>query len=200
MPATLYSSTVLDKLQISDVNISSRGARSCSLITADNKLVALRLPKLRCPFGATSFDGPTATRRNLDMTDAPPELLSWLANLDNWAIKTATKHSEKLFKSKKTESEVKALYVSLLKPGKGDYPPTIRCKINLAGSGTVRCWEKRDGETRRRELPQLEEWRNAKLEAVCQLSALWLQSRSFGLTLTVTDAFLAEVSEEECPF
>ena len=201
MPATLYSSTDLDKLQLSDVNVSSKGARSCGITTASQKPVVLRLPELRCPFGCTSWDDPTATRRNCDLTDAPPELLSWIQALDNWAIKIATRHSEKLFKTKKTEAEVRALYVSLLKEGKGDYAPTIRVKVNLAGTGCVRCWEKTaEGETKRRELPQLEEWRNAKLEAVCQLSAIWLQSRSFGISLTLTDAFLQETADAECPF
>ena len=64
----------------------------------------------------------------------------------------------------------------------------------------MRCWEQTPDGTKRREMPALEDWRNAKLEAVCHISALWLQAKSFGLTLTLTDAFLAEVGEAECPF
>ena len=104
MPATLYSSTELGKLQLSDPTVSLRGTRSCSVTTEAGKPVVLRHPELRAPFGATSFDDPQgATRRNLDLTDAPPELLRWLEQLDAWAISAAVKNSEKLFKSKKTE-------------------------------------------------------------------------------------------------
>ena len=200
MPATLYSSISLNALQLSDVNVSSKGTRSCGVVTETQKPVILRLPTLRAPFGATSWDDPQAVRRNVDLSDAPPELLKWLEQLDEWAIRAATNNSEKLFKSKKTEEQVRGMYTSLVKPGKGDYPPTIRVKANLAGSGTVRCWEQTQGETKRREMPALEDWRNAKLEAVCHISALWLQAKSFGLALTLTDAFLQEVTEDECPF
>ena len=163
-------------------------------------LLSCAFPSCGPPFGATSWDDPQASRRNVDLTDAPPALLKWLGNLDEWAIAAATKNSEKLFKGKKTEEQVRGMYTSLIKPGKGDYPPTVRVKVNLTGSGTVRCWEQTEGGTKRRELPALEDWRNAKLEAVCHISALWLQAKSFGLTLTLTDAFLQEVGEAECPF
>ena len=72
--------------------------------------------------------------------------------------------------------------------------------MNLAGTGTVRCWRTEDGETQRRDLPQLEDWRNAVMEAVVTISGLWLQSKSFGITLVITDASLQDIAEEECPF
>ena len=51
-----------------------------------------------------------------------------------------------------------------------------------------------------RDLPELEGWRNAVMEAVVLVSGLWLQSKSFGLTLLITDASLQDMAEEECPF
>ena len=92
------------------------------------------------------------------------------------------------------------MYCSLIKPGKNDSPPTLRCKVNLAGTGTVRCWRTEDGETQRRDLPSLEDWRNATMEAVVMVSSLWIQSKSFGLTLLLTDANLQDNVPEECPF
>ena len=64
----------------------------------------------------------------------------------------------------------------------------------------MRCWNTEDGETKRRDLPQLEDWRNAVMEAVVMISGLWLQSKSFGLNLLITDASLQDIAEEECPF
>ena len=67
------------------------------------------------------------------------------------------------------------MYTSLIKPGTASssfaqvYPPTIRVNINLAGSGTVRCWEQTQDGTKRREMPALDDWRNAKLEAVMDI-------------------------------
>ena len=68
-----------------------------------------------------------------------------------------------------------------------------------AADGVIRCWEKTEDGIKRRELPQVEDWRNARLEAAVSLSSLWLQSKSFGLTLTITDA-VVESGEVECPF
>ena len=128
------------------------------------------------------------------------QLIRWLEKLDAWVIQYATTNSAKLFKTQKTQAEIKTMYCSLIKPGKNDYPPTLRCKVNLAGSGTVRCWRTEDGETKRRDLPELEGWRNAVLEAVVLVSGLWLQSKSFGLALLITDASLQDMAEEDCPF
>ena len=63
----------------------------------------------------------------------------------------------------------------------------------------IRVWEQTEEGIKRRELPQIEDWRNARLEAVVSLSSLWLQSKSFGLCVTITDAVL-ECGEAACPF
>ena len=199
MPTALYSSIQLKDLAISDPTLNARGARSSSVATAQGKPVVLRLPTLRAPFGATSWEDDGRTRKNLDLTDMPPELVAWLRKLDEWCISTATKMSAKLFKSQKTEAEVRGMYVSLAKPGKEGYEPTLRCKANLGGGGVIRVWEQTEDWIKRRELPPIEDWRNARLEAVVSISSLWLQSKSFGLTCTITDAVL-ECGEAECPF
>ena len=49
-----------------------------------------------------------------------------------------------------------------------------------------------------RGLPQ--DWKNARLESVAGLTTMWLQSKSFGLPLTLQDAILEEEQEAQCPF
>ena len=181
------------------MTISSKGAKSAALLSASGKAVALRRPELRAPFGATAWDDPEAVRRNLDLTDLPASVLDWFQKLDEWVIAYVTKNSARLFKSAKSEAEVRHMYTSLVKPGKSDWPPTLRAKVNLSGPGAIRVWEKTgEGELQRRKMP--EEWRNAKMEAVGTLSSLWIQAKFFGLVFTLTDAVVQEVAEAECPF
>ena len=180
------------------MTVSSKGAKSAPLLSASGKAVALRLPELRAPFGATSWDDPEAVRRNLDLTDLPDSVLDWFQKLDEWVIGYVTKNSARIFKNAKSEAEIRHMYTSLIKPGKNDFPPTLRAKVNLSGPGAIRVWEKSAGELQRRRMP--EEWRNALLEGVGVLNTLWFQAKSFGLVFTLTDAVVQEVAESECPF
>ena len=93
------------------------------------------------------------------------------------------------------------MYTSVLKPGKGDWPPTLRLKCNTAGSKAMRCWERseepEDTTLRRRAMP--EEFRDCRLEACVQVGYLWFQAKSFGLCLNISDLVVSE-SGAECPF
>ena len=57
MPAKLYSNTELGMLQLSDVSVSSKGTRSCAVLTEGGKLVVLRLPELRAPIRGHELEG-----------------------------------------------------------------------------------------------------------------------------------------------
>ena len=154
MPAILFSGIELSSLAISDVVVSCKGAKNAAIQSTSGKPVVLRLPKLRAPFGATCWDDNGATRRNLDLTDMPDEVLVWMKSLDENIIRYITKHSVRLFKAKKGEEEVRAKFTSLLKPGKNGYGDILRCKINLAGSNAIRVWGRgEDGTLQRREPP-----------------------------------------------
>ena len=94
------------------------------------------------------------------------------------------------------------MYTSVLKPGKGDWPPTPRLKCNVGGSKAVRCWERVEGEYEetkltRRALP--DELRDCRLEACVQVGYLWFQAKSFGLCLNISDLVVSQ-SGTECPF
>ena len=200
MPATLFSGIELSSLAISDVTVSSKGAKSAPIQSTSGKPVALRLPRLRAPFGATCWDDNASTRRNLDLTDMSPDLIVWLQALDEHIIKYVTKHSTRLFKAKLSEDQVRAQFTSLLKPGKNGYGDLLRCKVNLAGSNAIRVWGRgEDGALYRKEMPSEDAWRNSKLECVCTLSSLWIQAKAIGLVLTITDAILEDSEEQESP-
>ena len=62
----------------------------------------------------------------------------------------------------------------------------------------IRAWVRTEEGMKRRGLPQ--EWKNARLEAVAGLTTMWLQFKSFGLSLTLQDAIIEEEQEAQCPF
>jgi hypothetical protein len=132
----------------------------------------------------------------------PDELTNWLNRLDDWAVDSAFRECERLFKKTMSREEVAGMYTPILKPGKGDWAPTVRLKCNTAGSKVVRCWERSDNEFEeikltRRTLPA--ELRDCRLEACVQIGYLWFQAKSFGLCLNISDLVVTE-SGCECPF
>ena len=202
MPATTFVELDVASFTIGEAQTSARGARHAGMLARCGRTPCLRLPPgLRAPFGATSWQDEQTDRKNLDLTDIPEQCVSWLQTLDAWAVDAAFQNSERLFKKTLSREEVAGLYTPCLKPGKDDWPPTLRLKCNTAGSKALRCWERseepEDTALRRRAMP--EGFRDARLEACVQVGYLWFQAKSFGLCLNISDLVVTE-SGTECPF
>ena len=203
MPAPQYSGIDVASFSTGEVQTSSRGARNAAVLAKGGNTPWVRLPAgLRAPFGATSWQDEQTDRRNLDLTDLNEELVNWLNRLDTWAVDHAFQECERLFKRKLSRDEIASMYIPVLKPGKGDWPPLLRLKCNVSGSKAVRCWERTDhdfeeSKLARRTLP--DELRDCRLEACVQISSLWFQAKSFGLVLNISDLVISE-SGCDCPF
>ena len=144
MPAPAFSGIDVNSFSIGEVQTSARGARHAGTLAKSGSVPWVRLPAgLRAPFGATSWQDEQTDRRNLDLTDMTEELVNWLTRLDAWAVDSAFHECERLFKKKLSRDEIAGMYTPILKPGKGDWPPTLRLKCNTAGSKVVRCWERK---------------------------------------------------------
>ena len=77
----------------------------------------------------------------------------------------------------------------------GSYPASLRCKVNVGGSGAVRCW---DVLSQRMPLP--DGWRNYELVPHVHVSHMWqMGSRDFGLAINVLDC-MCLARNLECPF
>ena len=183
------SETTFDAWQLGEVQTSSKGVRSASL-TADGRPIVLQLTPqaepLTTPFGASSFNNEETNRKTLDFR-CTPELQEFLGRLDEWARLYLADNSERLFKGKVPE------YRPCLQK-KGDYTPTVRCKLNVAGQKACRFWSERYEKI---EMPG--DLRECGLVPRIQAKSLYVMGREVGLVLEVTD-LLCVLPTETCPF
>ena len=151
--------TIAQGLALAEPAVSARGAKTCALTAAGTKLVlnvGSREDPLSTPFGATSFGEEQTERKTVDfrLTGAP---LAYFQALDEWMINYAAQNSERLFSKRYTIDQCRENYKPCVRQ-QGSYPASLRCKVNVAGSGQVRCW---DVLSQRCPLP--DEWRNYEL-------------------------------------
>jgi hypothetical protein len=188
--------TIAPSLALADATVSVRGAKTCVLATAGAKLilnVGSREAPLSTPFGATSFGDEQTDRKTVDFR-LTGEMLAYFLALDEWMVNYAAEHSERLFTKKYTLAQVRENYKSCVRQ-QGSYPASLRCKVNTAGSGAVRCW---DVLSQRMPLP--DEFRNYELVPRVHISHMWqMGGRDFGLVINVMDCMCLARSTE-CPF
>ena len=188
--------TIASGIALADATISARGAKTCALTAAGTKLVlnvGSREDPLSTPFGATSFGEEQTDRKTVDfrLTGAS---LAYFQALDEWMVTYAAEHSERLFQKKYTLAQCRENYKPCVRQ-QGSYPASLRCKVNVGGSGAVRCW---DVLSQRCPLP--DEWRNYELVPRVHVSHMWqMGSRDFGIVVNVTDVMCLARSLE-CPF
>ena len=127
---------------LSDPATNARGAKTAQLLSHGQpvslKLTSLGEPLLS-PWGAGTFDKEAASSRlSIDFA-ASPRLQRWCERVDEWAVEYLARESQRLFKKPLSRELVAASYKPLL-ARRGNYAPTVKCKLNLTGRGAVRCW------------------------------------------------------------
>ena len=183
------SEVTFDTWQVGDVVTSSRGVRSAS-ITADGQPIFLQLTPqavpLSTPFGASSFNDEATNRKSIDFR-CTPDLEQFLSRLDGFMERYLIEHAERLFKGKTPESRQ-------CLQRKGDYTPTVRCKLNVTGQRACRYWSEHYA---RMEPP--EDLRECGLVPRVQVKSLYVMGKEVGLVLEVTD-MICSLPTAQCPF
>ena len=142
---------------------------------------------------STPLPGQDTSRRALELTVETPELKMWLHKLDEHNIKTAVESAPAWFKKDLSDSEVRNMYVPLLKPptkpgGKdtmrvkvkcAEYPTKIFTVTGVNADGGIE-YDKEPGK------PE-DLIKNVKVMVRCETAGLWFMSRQFGMSLTATD-------------
>ena len=178
--------------ELSDIITNAKNVRSAMITDKKGALVtqniASKTEPLSTPFGASAFNDPTATRKNLCLR-CPPSLEEKINRIDNYMRQYLVKHATRLFKGKQVN------YKPLLVPGKDDYPPLLRCKINTAGHKACKVW---NDDNERCDMP--EDLRDYNLVGVrVHFRSLWLMGDSCGITTDIIDLRIVAL-ENECPF
>ena len=176
--------------EIGEVVTNAKGVKSAQILDRRGSLIVQNLatPRepLSTPFGASAFNDPTATRKNICFR-LNPILTERISKIDKFMSGYIAKHSNRLFKGRQLT------YKPILVPGKEEYSPLIRCKINTTGLKACRCW---DG-SERCEMP--EDLRDYSLVPRVHFRSLWIMGDSCGVTVDVIDMRVSRVADE-CPF
>ena len=184
-------------LALSEPFVSARGAKTCAHTQDGQKHIVTighRGDLLTTPFGASSFGDDVTTRKTIEFRLAQDS--AWLVYFDAfdaWAIPYIAINSERLFKKTLNVDQVREIYKPIVQR-KGNYPATIRCKINLAGGGAARCWNALD-----QRMPTPEDLRAFELLPRVHISHLWIMNRDCGFVVNVLDLQCVEASTA-CPF
>ena len=186
----------VDKWQVCDAIANKAGGKTAAILDESGGPISFTTGILRAPFDASGYNDPDATRVGMCL-EADAQLSEWLQDLDAEILKLCKVNSQKLFgKQVYLESELKPNYYSALKSNERYGTTLFKIKMNKAGKGAVRTWNKAGLAT---EIPH--SWAGLQIQARVVIKSIWLQSRSFGLTLELADAMIcSEAEPATCPF
>ena len=176
--------------QLGDVQTSAKGIKSAPLTDKKNNSLSFQLTPsdtpLHAPFGASAYNDPHATRKNICFR-CHEELEASLSNVDAYMSDYIAKHSNRLFKGKPMT------YKPLLQI-KEDYPALLRAKINMSGSRACKFWTPQFA---RCDAPP--DLRECGLVPQACFRSLWVMGSECGVTVDVTD-LMCDTSDGACPF
>jgi len=186
---------------IRDPQISARGAKYCmiedsSSKSTDGKIrfnIGDRDAPTGTPFGASTFNGEEAKRKNIEFTLTPHQEES-IQRFYEWTVPYLADNSDRIFRRTMTAAQVAECLKNPVTK-KGDYKAQLRCKLDTSGTHAVRCWSPTG---QRCELPA--DLKGYKLVPRLLLSHLWCMQKECGFVFLVTDLHLLACEHDICPF
>ena len=128
---------------LSKMKKNKNGGKTVYINAQGNKKLYLQLPFMRSPFGLSAFtdEATNKTSYSLDLSfdkdnEAVCELMEKLSALDTKIVETVAANSKEwLGKSYNIEVIKEALYKPLIRPGKDEYPSTMKLKLLTKPTG-----------------------------------------------------------------
>ena len=176
---------------------NKNGGKTVYLNGGDNKKIYLQLPFMRSPFGLSAFtdEGTGRTSYSLDLSFDPDnteamDLHDKLKELDEIIVNTvATNSKEWLGKEFNVAVLREALYKPMVRPGKEQYPSTMKLKIATKPDGSF-VPEAYSMQKTPVELDTIE--KSQKVMAIVDLSSIWFIDNKFGVTMRLQQCLLEQ--------
>ncbi len=193
------SDFVPSSVQFSKLRKNKMGGKAVYLNTGDNKKVYLQLPFMRSPYGLSAFTdestGRTSYSLDLSFDTENAEAMTLykkLTELDDIIVNTVAANSKEWMGKEFNVAVLKeALYKPMVRPGKEQYPATIKLKIQTKpdGSFVPECYNMA------KELVTLDSIeKGQKAMAIVDLSSIWFIDNKFGVTIRLQQALFEESS------
>jgi hypothetical protein len=172
----------------------SKGQRTATIAHTDGQPALWTLKSGVKPlFAPNSFSGDANAKKSLCLT-VPAEVMDEAVALDDWAVKYAQVHSERLFGKALTLDQIKERYVGVVRSHE-KYPSYVKVKIATDLRNQPIYWTP---EKTKRGPP--EEWLNCELMCQFKIVSFWFMSSQFGLSVQLANAQVTEELMQVCPF
>jgi hypothetical protein len=182
-------------VNFSKLRKNKNGGKAVYLNSGDNKKLYIQLPFMRSPYGLSSYTDETTGRTSYsldlsfdsDNADAMA-LHDKLKELDDLIVDTVAKNSKEWLGKEFNVAVLKeALYKPLVRPGKEQYPATLKLKILTKPDGS---FVPEAYNTRREAVPLDTVEKGQKALTIVDLNQIWFIDNKFGVTVRLQQALL----------
>ena len=184
-------------VQFSKLRKNKNGGKAVYLNAGDNKKIYVQFPFMRSPYGLSAFtdEGTGRTSYSLDLSFDPDnteamELHDKLKELDDIIVDTVAKNSKEWLGKEFNVAVLKeALYKPMVRPGKEQYPATIKLKILTKSDGAF-VPEAYSMQRQSVSLDTIE--KGQKCMAIVDLNQIWFIDNKFGVTIRLQQTLLEQ--------
>ena len=199
MSLTIQQSTEFSPaaVQFSKLRKNKNGGKAVYLNAGDNKKLYIQFPFMRSPYGMSAFTDESTGRTSysLDLSFDPDNeeamaLHEKLKELDDIIVNKVAENSEEwLGKSFNVEVLKQALYKPMVRPGKEQYPSTIKLKILTKPDGT---FVPESYSMQKQPVPLDSIEKGNKAMAIVDLNQIWFIDNKFGVTIRLQQALFEQ--------
>jgi len=184
-------------VQFSKLRKNKNGGKAVYLNAGDNKKLYIQFPFMRSPYGLSAFtdEGTGRTSYSLDLSFDPDNeeamsLHNKLKELDEIIVNTVAENSKEwLGKDFNVEVLKQALYKPMVRPGKEQYPSTIKLKVLTKPDGTF-VPEAYSMQKQPVTLDTIE--KGQKCMAIVDFNQIWFIDNKFGVTIRLQQTLLEQ--------
>ena len=185
---------------LSKMKKNKNGGKTVYINAPENKKLYIQLPLMRSPFGLSAFtdEATNKTSYSLDLSfdtdnEQANDLMEKLKQLDERIVKTVADNSKEwLGKSYNIEVIKEALYKPLVRPGKDDYPSTMKLKLMTKPSGEFIA-EAYDSSHKSIPVDGIE--KGQKCMCIVDFNQIWFIDNKFGVSVRLSQV-LCEQSKK----
>jgi hypothetical protein len=184
-------------VQFSKLRKNKNGGKAVYLNAGDNKKLYIQMPFMRSPYGLSVFTDESTGRTSysLDLSFDPDNteamaLHDKLKELDDIIVNTVAANSKEwLGKEFNVEVLKQALYKPMVRPGKEQYPATIKLKILTKPDGSF-VPEAYSMQKQPVSLDTIE--KGQKVCAIVDLNQIWFIDNKFGVTVRLQQTLIEQ--------
>jgi hypothetical protein len=175
-------------VKFSKLRKNKNGGKAVYINTGDNKKIYIQFPFMRSPFGLSVYtdEGTGRTSYSLDLSFDPDnaavmELHDKLKELDDIIVNTVAANSKEWLGKEFNVAVLKeALYKPMIRPGKEQYPSTIKLKVLTKPDGDF----VPEAYSMRRDKVSIDTLeKGQKVMAIIDLNQIWFIDNKFGVTI-----------------